>query len=57
MLVLSRKEGERLVIGEDIVITLVRIDGNRIRIGVQAPPEIGIKREELLTTQLQECTA
>jgi carbon storage regulator CsrA len=48
MLVLSRKEGERLVIGEGIVITVVRIDGNRVRIGVQAPPEIRIQREELL---------
>jgi carbon storage regulator len=47
MLVLSRKEGERLVIGEGIVITVVRIDGKRVRIGVQAPAEIGIRREEI----------
>jgi carbon storage regulator len=54
MLVLSRKEGERLVIGENIVITVVRIKGNRVRIGVQAPSEVGIKREEILDDSFSE---
>jgi carbon storage regulator len=47
MLVLSRREGERLVIGERIVITVLEIDGSRVRIGVEAPRSIHVRREEL----------
>jgi carbon storage regulator len=48
MLVLSRKENEKLVIAGNIVITVVRIMGGGVRIGIEAPPEISVKREELL---------
>lgn len=48
MLVLSRKPGERIFIGDDIVITLVRVSGQTVRIGIKAPKEIKIMREELL---------
>jgi len=47
MLVLSRKEGEKLVIGEDIVITVNRIAGNRVALGIDAPREVSIVRGEL----------
>jgi carbon storage regulator len=47
MLVLSRKEGERLVIGDRIVVTVVHVDGGRVKLGVEAPREIGIWREEI----------
>lgn len=47
MLVLSRKEGERLVIGENIVITVNRISGNRITLGIDAPRDVRIVRGEL----------
>ena len=47
MLVLSRKEGEQLVIGDNIVITINRIAGNRVAIGVEAPREVSIVRGEL----------
>lgn len=47
MLVLSRKEGECLVIGDRIVVTVVHIDGGRVKLGVEAPRQIGIRREEL----------
>jgi carbon storage regulator len=47
MLVLSRKEGERIVVGGDIVITVVESRGNRVRLGIDAPREIPINRQEV----------
>jgi carbon storage regulator len=47
MLVLSRKVGERILIGENISLTVVRIAGGAVRIGVEAPPEMPVIREEL----------
>lgn len=47
MLVLSRRPGERINIGDGIVIKLISIQGNRIRIGVEAPAEISVRRNEL----------
>jgi carbon storage regulator len=48
MLVLSRKVSERIVINENIVVTVVKIDRNQVRIGIEAPGEIPVYREELL---------
>lgn len=47
MLVLSRKTSEKIRIGDNIVITVVRIEGNKVRIGIEAPPDVQIQREEL----------
>ena len=47
MLVLSRKEGGRLVINGNIVITVVRVAGGRVKLGIEAPPEVSVRREEL----------
>jgi carbon storage regulator len=47
MLVLSRKLGEKIVIGENIVVTVVKIDRNQIRIGIEAPHEVPVYREEI----------
>lgn len=47
MLVLSRKVGERIWIGEDISITVVRITGGGVRLGIEAPNEMPVVREEL----------
>jgi carbon storage regulator len=47
MLVLSRKLGEKIVIGDSIVVTVVKIDRNQIRIGIEAPSEVPVYREEI----------
>ena len=47
MLVLSRKESERLIIGEKIVVTIVRIEGGSVRVGIEAPSDVQIQREEV----------
>lgn len=47
MLVLSRKAGERILIGEDVVINIVRIGPNTVKIGIDAPKNVSIVREEL----------
>lgn len=47
MLVLSRKEGERLLIGDDIVLTITKLNGNRVSVGIEAPRDVRIVRGEL----------
>jgi len=47
MLVLSRKLGEKIVINGNIVITLVKIDRNQVRIGIEAPKDVPVYREEI----------
>ncbi len=51
MLVLSRKDTERILIGDAIVVTVVKIQGGVVRLGIEAPPEIVIAREELLRSR------
>jgi carbon storage regulator len=51
MLVLSRKVGEAIQIGDNITITVVKVSPQSVRIGIDAPPEERISREELLTNQ------
>ena len=47
MLVLSRKPGERILIGDNVAITVVRIGPNSVRLGIDAPRDMNIVREEL----------
>ena len=51
MLVLNRKVGERIVIGDDIVITVVSVHGQYVRVGIEAPESVPVWREELLHTE------
>jgi carbon storage regulator len=48
MLVLSRKLDEKIIIGGEIVVTVVKIDRNQVRIGIEAPGHVPIYREEIL---------
>ena len=48
MLVLSRRVGESIRVGDDVTITVTSIDGNRVRIGIEAPKHIDIVRSELI---------
>jgi len=50
MLVLSRKLNEKIVIDGGIVITVVKIDRNQVRIGIEAPSNVGVFREEIANT-------
>ena len=47
MLVLSRKERQRIKLGESIVVTVVRVSGDRVRLGIEAPSDVVVLREEL----------
>lgn len=47
MLVLSRKVGERILIGDKVFVTVVKIGQGGVRLGVDAPPEMAVVREEL----------
>lgn len=47
MLVLTRKEGEWIQIGDQIVVKITEVQGNRVRIGIEAPPEVAIRRREI----------
>jgi len=47
MLVLSRRLGETLIIGDDVKITVLGISGNQVRLGIAAPKEVSVHREEV----------
>ena len=47
MLILTRKPGESIVIGDNVTITVLGVRGNQVRLGVEAPIEISVHREEI----------
>ena len=47
MLVLTRHDGEAIIINHQIRVTVVSIDGNRVRIGIEAPGDVPVNREEI----------
>jgi carbon storage regulator len=55
MLILTRRVGESLMIGDDVTITVLGVKGNQVRIGVDAPRDVAVHREEILN-RIQEGT-
>lgn len=57
MLVLTRKPGEKIILGDDIVLTVVQVHGNRVRVSIEAPDDVRILRGELACWIEAEATA
>jgi carbon storage regulator len=49
MLVLTRRISEKFIVGNNVVITVLKVDGNQVRIGIEAPREISVIRSELVS--------
>lgn len=47
MLILTRRVGESLIVGDDVTLTVLGVKGNQVRIGVNAPKEVSVHREEI----------
>ena len=47
MLILTRRVGETLMVGDDVTVTVLGVKGNQVRIGVTAPKEVSVHREEI----------
>lgn len=56
MLILSRKPGERISIGDNVILFVHRVSGNRVTLGFEAPPDVKIVREEVECKQGEETT-
>lgn len=54
MLILTRRIGETLVIGDDVTVTVLGVKGNQVRIGINAPDNVSVHREEIFNKIKQE---
>ena len=57
MLVLTRRQGESILIGPDIKITVVSLGPGRVKLGIEAPPQVRVEREEIHARIVQEQSA
>ncbi len=56
MLILSRKAGERIKLGDSIILTVMGVSGDKVRVGIQAPANVLVLRDELKPYQEQQRT-
>jgi carbon storage regulator len=54
MLILTRRVGETLMIGDNVTVTVLRVKGNQVRLGVNAPKDVSVHREEIFQRIQQE---
>jgi len=57
MLIITRRPGEKLMVGDDVVIEVIEVSGSSVRIGIAAPKSIPVYREEIYTAVKEENTA
>lgn len=53
MLILTRRSNERIFIGENVVLSVLAIEGNRVKLGIDAPKDVSILREEIRDTTIE----
>ncbi len=54
MLILTRRVGEKVMIGDDVSVTVLRVKGNQVRLGIEAPKSVSVQREEIFNRMKSE---